>query len=458
MSADRYVLLGLAQPRVAWFAAVAQWANASSIPAEFVKCLSAEEVRSRLASERPFSALLVDGALPSVDRDLLDAAGRAGCPVLVVADDRVTRDWAALGATAVLGPRFDRERLLDILNGHAARIAKTDPLTSVTGDSATSPDGLVVAFCGPGGTGTSSSAIGLAQGLAVSPPGPDHRGGPDGSGRGRRPAHLHSVVLADLSRHGEMAMLHDARDVIPGLQELVEAHRSGRPALDEIPAYTFAIEERGYFLLLGLRRAAAWPALRPRAVEAAVTSLQEAFSVVVCDIDPEFDGEHETGSVDVEEMHTPARLAARRASVVFAVGTPGFKGLHALTRVVRGLLDFGVPAGRIVPVINRAPRRGRVRGELAQSFTALVPPGAAGSMPAPLFLPERPIDDDLRDGVRLPAAFCDPLCGAVRAVLARTGPRDDDAEPALVRPGSLGQWLDDEAGADEAGPDEAAVG
>src|SRR5207245_6400068 len=60
MAGDRYVILGLAHPRAAWFPSVAQWAHASSIPVELVKCLSAEELRARLGSGRAFSAAIVD--------------------------------------------------------------------------------------------------------------------------------------------------------------------------------------------------------------------------------------------------------------------------------------------------------------------------------------------------------------------------------------------------------------
>ncbi|MDP9419863.1 MAG: hypothetical protein M3P53_06925, partial [Actinomycetota bacterium] len=48
--------------------------NGHSLLAEFVKCVSAEELRARLASGRPFSAALVDATLPAFDRDLVDLA------------------------------------------------------------------------------------------------------------------------------------------------------------------------------------------------------------------------------------------------------------------------------------------------------------------------------------------------------------------------------------------------
>ncbi|MST32488.1 hypothetical protein GHK86_07105, partial [Acidimicrobiaceae bacterium USS-CC1] len=76
MATERWVLLGLAPARAAWFGEVTRWSTSGALPAEFVKCLSAEEARARLGSGRPWSALVVDAAAPGFDRDLVDAAGR----------------------------------------------------------------------------------------------------------------------------------------------------------------------------------------------------------------------------------------------------------------------------------------------------------------------------------------------------------------------------------------------
>ena len=60
MSGARYVVLGLAPPRAAWFAEVGRWAGSGTIPVDFVRCVSVDEVRARLVSGRSASALLVD--------------------------------------------------------------------------------------------------------------------------------------------------------------------------------------------------------------------------------------------------------------------------------------------------------------------------------------------------------------------------------------------------------------
>ncbi|MFN2606744.1 MAG: hypothetical protein ABR511_02425 [Acidimicrobiales bacterium] len=438
MASERYVILGLAQARSVWFRNLGHWATSGALGAEFVKCLSAEEVRARLGGGRPFSALVADAALPAVDRDLLGAARAAGCATFVVDDGRTPRDWASLGAAAVLEPGFDRDVLLANLSAHARPIARGD---ARSGELGTPVAGVpaewrcpVAALTGPGGTGVSTAAIALAQAL----------------GDDVRNAGL--VCLADLRLHAEQAMLHDARDVLPSIQELVEAHRAGQPSLDEVRAQAYAVEERNYHLLLGLRQARFWPALRRRAFEAAFDSLQRAYRVVVCDTDADLEGEDDGGSIDVEERHVMARTAMARADVVFAVGLPSMKGVHALVRVVADLLAFGVRPARIVPVFNCGPRSPRARSALAATLADLTAPAVARAAPdsvdglaAPVFLAERKVEGDLHDGARVPAVLGAPLAGAFSAVLDRasTARRPAVAAPGgpeRVRPGSLGRW------------------
>ncbi len=429
MPGARYVVLGLAPARAAWFREVGQWANAGAVPVEFVKCLSAEEVRARLAGGRPFSALLVDAAVSALDRDLMDTATDAGCTVIVVRTDRGARDWAGLGAAVVLGAPFERKDLLDALAAHAPMIGRADRLPDLTASAEPEWKAPVVAVTGPGGTGASTAAVALAQGLAA-----------DVRTAG-------SVLLADLRLRAEQAMLHDARDVVPGVQELVDAFRSGLPTSEDIRALTFSVPERGYALLLGLRRGQAWATIRPRAFEAALAGLRRAHHVVVADVDPDLEGEDEGGSADVEERNVMARTAVADAEAVFVVGQPGMKGLHALTRVIADVLAFGVPGVRVVPVVTRAPRAARSRAELAQTLTQLLPAWAGAGMPSPVFLPERRVDDAFRDGIRLPEALVAPLVGALRAVSRRAGDeeRRPDA-PLLVTPGTLGRWTPELAG------------
>ena len=417
MPGDRFVVLGLARARSPWFGDVARWAMSAVIPADFVKCVSVDELTARLGSARAFSALLLDGGLPGADRDLVHRCRRSGCPVIVVDDGRGGRDWHALGAASVMQPDFDRRRLLDALTAHAVPVRDGSLLwLDRPATMAGTPVGALATVCGTGGTGASTVAIALAQGLAS----------------------RYAVVLADLCRRAEQAMLHDARDVVPGVQELVEAHRGGRPSADEVRATTFNVGERGYDLLLGLRRARYWSTLRPHAFEAALRSLRDAYAAVVADVDGDFEGEATGGSIDVEERNTMTRLAARDADVVFAVGVPGLKGVHSLVRLLEELREHGVEPRRVVPVVNRALRKPATRNALV---------GAVGELTStrfalPLLLPVRRVDDALRDGVALPAPLPQLLLDAFHKVVARAGAGTPApvATPERVQPGSLGVW------------------
>ncbi len=427
MSADRFVVLGLALARSPWFRSVAQWSNSASIPVEFVKCMSAIEVKAHLVSGRPFSALLVDGAASGLDRDLIDEARSQGCAVIVVDDIRMSRDWIGLGASAVVNPMFQRGDLVETLTMNTARIGRGDDIPDAFDGSPMRGGAKVAMVCGPGGAGASTAAIALAQGLSEIAP-------------------RESVLLADFVLQAEQAMLHDARDIVPGIQELVEAHRTGRPTVDELRRFTFDVPERGYQLLLGLRRARNWASLRPRAFAAAVDSVCSVWQSVVFDTDPDLEGEAEGGSSDVEDRHLMSRTVAAKADAAFVVAHPTMKGIHGLVRVVGELLDHDVPAERIVPVINLAPKAGRPRADLAKAIASLLH-GSKGSeaMPSPIFLPQRPIDDALRDGVRLPASITGPLAGAFAAVVGRASAPREARGPERIAAGSLGHWAPEAA-------------
>jgi hypothetical protein len=425
---DRHVVLGLARPSRPWFGEVARWTTASALPAEFVKCLSAEELRARLASGRAYSAVLVDAGLPGVDRDLADRARAAGCALLLVDDPVVARDGAVLGAAATLPASFGRAELLAALDAHATRIGRGEAVPAAADHAPPGWRGALVAVTGGGGTGASVTAMALAQGF------------------GHEPRHRGLVLLADLALHADQAVLHHAGDVVPGLQELVEAHRSGTPSPDDVRATTFAVPGRGYSLLLGLRRHRDWAALRPRAVEATIDGLRRSYRVVVADIDPDVEGESETGSVDVGERNALARCAATAADVVVACGRPGPAGVHRLVGLVGRLLDLGVDPARMVTAVTRAPRSPRRRAAITKAIGELTSALGGARLASPVFVPERRhLDDEIHDARSLPAALVAPLVDAVGPLLdagghspvAPTGP-----EPVPVAPGSVGRWTE----------------
>jgi hypothetical protein len=430
---DRYVLLGLAHVRAPWFSELARWATSASVPVEFVKTVSVEEVRVRLRSGRGFSALLVGDDVTGVDRDLVDLAHESGCAVVVVTSGHTRRDWAELGAAAVLPAGFGRSDLVDVLSQVSRPVTRTDlPLEDPVVGAGPGWRGRLVAVTGAGGAGTSTTAIAIAQGLASDP----------------RYADL--LCLADLARHADQGALHDVADVVPGVVELVDAHRSGVPLTQEVRSLTWEVPERGYHLLLGLRRHREWTTMRQRAFDAALDGLRRSFRVVVADIDDDFEGENACGSLDVEERNLMARTSVAAADVVVAVGRPGLKGLRSLLRVVRDLHDHGVDGERIVPLLNGVSRNPRIRAELAAAFGELSG-GVVPDVPSPLFVPHRKrVEEALRDGTRLPEPLVAPLRSAIGTRLDRLGDEPfvgaSDPEPVAVAvvPGSLGSWSEDD--------------
>jgi hypothetical protein len=435
---ERYVLLGLARARAEWFRVVGQWTNAAVLPAEFLRCVSVEEVMARLRSGRRFSAVLIAADAVGLDRDVIDEARRVGASVIVIDDGTSGREWQALGAASVLAPVFSRDELLAVLAATSSMIGATRLPAPETPSDPAGARGRLAAVTGPGGTGASSVAMALAQGL--------------GRGEGRRVVrrqgegveqggHVPSVLLADLCLCADQALLHDARVLVPGLQEVVEAHRTSVPTPSALVEQTFDVPARGYRLLLGLRRHRHWASLRPRMVDATLDSLQRRFDVVVADVDVDVEGERETGSLEVEDRNLLARASLARADVAVVVGEPSVKGLVSLVRVLTDLFEFGVTIERMLPVLTNASRSPRVRAErmrtLADLLSSAIGPASSHMLPA-VQLPTRDLDGCHRDAAPLPGALSRPLARVATAVFERVEPqRHETIAPARVLPGTL---------------------
>jgi len=430
MTSEHYVVLGAARPRAAWFADVGRWATSAALPVEFVRCVSADEVRARLAAGRSWSAAVIDEGCSGLDRDLLDEARRAGCAPIVVTSGTARQRWTDLGAVAVLAEPVDRDAILAVLREHASPVERgagdVVGVAEAEGDSAaTGGIGRLITVVGAGGSGTSTVAMAVAQAAAADP-----------ANGGR-------VALVDASLDASLALLHDNGDVVPGLQELVELHRTGRPDAERVRSSLWAHPDRGYDILPGLRRHRDWTVLRPRALGATVTSLRRAYATVVADTDPDLEGEAETGSLDVEDRNACARLLTSAADVVVVTGTSDVVGIHRLVRNLAALAAHGVDPGRLLPVITRAPRAPHRRAESSRAVALLLgelSPGTATV--APLMVPSRRDLDALHlDGSPLPRALVGPIGAAVTAVLDRSGELGAAGfvpDPVPVRPGSLG--------------------
>jgi hypothetical protein len=430
---DRFVVVGLARPRAAWFTEVGRWSTGAAVPVDFRKCVSAPELRAHLRADQVLSALLVDASLGVVDRDLTDEAAAIGCAVLVVDDGRARQDWPAIGVSAVLPEHFDRATLLAALIDHTRPVARRDGPAPTT---AVAPvhrlwRGRLIAVLGAGGTGTSITAMAVAQGLGADP---RHRG---------------RVLLADFALDADQGVLHDAGDVVPGVQELVEAHRGAAPPPDEIRSLTFAGPDRPYALLLGLRRHRDWTTLRPRAVEAAIDGLRQAFTAVVCDCDEDLEGEDASGSIDVEDRNVLARTAVSQADVVVVTGRPTPHGVRRLVGLLDDVRRLGVDAGRVLPTIVAAPRASRARAELSEAVHHLASGPDTDPLAPVLFLPDRRrIDALLLDRQLVPTSLASNGAAAVQAVIAhraRSAASEAPTEPVAIPPGSIGSWTEQEA-------------
>ncbi len=435
-SGERFVVLGVAPVRREWFRLVGRWATEATLPIEFIRCISTNELASRLQSGRPFSAAIIDAGSTGFDRDLIDLAASVGCATIVVDHGLVRRDWSELGATAVLPDTFASTELLALLGeftdpiSHASTLTPPPPPTDAAQQA-----GRVVTVTGSGGQGSSVVAMGLAQGLA--------RAKSDSLGE----RHL----LADMALRSSQAMMHDTRDVIPGLLEFVEAHRLGTPDGAEAARSVHVLPDRGYELLLGLRHERDWGSVPAAALDASWGSLIHHYDVIVADVTGEFDGEDETGAPAIEDRNRLARAAVRRADLLLVVGTAGARGIHHLVRTIVEIDALGVDMSRVVPVVNRSPRRPRLRASLTSAIADLLRSrvSAANQIPNAIHLPDRPsIEDQLRDEKPLPSAFVDPLTSATRGVLERMEPvvRTPllSTEPVPVAVGSLGTWSDDD--------------
>jgi hypothetical protein len=434
VSGERFVVLGLARVGAPWFSDVARWSTSAALPVEFIKAISTDEAKVRLAAGRPYSALLVDESVVGFDRDLLVAAAERDCAVLVVSGGG---PGVALVEPANLLPRaFSRDDLLRALTQTCTPIDRRTQLVTEPAPLDPGFRGQVVTVTGAGGTGRSTVAMGLAQELAADP---------------RR---AEQVCLVDGCLAADQGTLHGAPDVVPSVLELGDAHRLGRPAGDDIRSYTWRIDDRGYHLLLGLRQRRDWTALRARSFEAALDGLRRAFGLLVIDTDDDVDGEQATGSLDQDERTAMARLSVAGADVVVAVGTPDLLGVHHLLRVTRDVLALGVPPRAVVPVFNQAPASRRARSTVSRSFGQLLQ--LSGSLPvaSPHHVPfHKGIDLAIRDTRSLPTSWITSLRHSIDGLLRGTeaSARPTRRRLVAVRPGELGAWSDaGDAGAEEA--------
>ncbi len=253
-----------------------------------------------------------------------------------------------------------------------------------------------------------------------------------------------AVALVDRARAGPPRRCTTTWATCPGLPELVDAHRHDELDPDEVRRCCSASGS----VATTCCSECADPETRSDAAlhrsPPAIDALRRSYDVVVIEHDPDLDGEDETGSIDVEELHGLARRATALADLVVAVGRPGMWGLHRHVRLLEELDDAGLDPRRVQPVVNHAPptpgqralhtrtlarldraRRARLRGDRCSSPTI------------------DSVADRLRSAEPLPQRWSRPLARSLPALLAELADLDLPGRPhraagARLVPGELG--------------------
>jgi MinD-like ATPase involved in chromosome partitioning or flagellar assembly len=369
MAIERYTLAGLSITRSEWFSRVDGWSNSSTLPIDFVKCVSIDELRMRVKGGQNFSAVMVDAEYIQLDRELETFIDSAGALLVVIGNESdLTRK--ELRRSKCLPSTFERTDLARFL-AHNCRPSHT---FSSIADTLEPPQekyasaSSIIAVTGPGGTGTSTVAMILSQLI------------------GQTSQTSGSVVLLDGKQHPELAMLHDTNVVAPSIHELADACRFAIPSHEKVRDYTFHINSRNYDLLLGAQTSLGWAALRPERIDLTFATLRSAYDVVVADIAPEFDGESTIGSIDIEEHNYISRYIARSAQQIVIVGRDTAKGLFSTARVISDLIRFEVSPNSIqVVIIGERGRRFEFRKTKAAILDLTDLPRETPVTPLPYF-------------------------------------------------------------------------
>lgn len=429
---EHFVILGVARPRTPWLTDIGQWSTSSTLPIEFVRCVSVDEVRARLMSDRRHSAVLLGEDCTGVDRDILETSRDAKCAPIVIANGTPRRDWKSLGAASVITHPFTPDELLATLREHAMGIERRSFRRSTAFSDQERRSGHLITVLGAGGTGTSTLAMAIAGQLASGdltlPPKP-----------------IETTVLIDASLNADQARLHDLGDVVPGLPELVDLHRMSNPSTDDVRQHCWFSRRHGYDVLPGLRRHRDWTILRRRATVAALASLRDTFDVVVADTDADLEGEAQTGSIDIEDRNVLARELATTADLIVLTAHAGVAGTSRSIQTFRDLIELGVDSRRILLVVLGAPRSTRRRSELTRTIATLLSEVfPSHPIPIPVMVPiRRDLEPIFHDGAPPPRSVLGSVTAAIGHLFADVGPLTDrhslNETPIAIIPGHLGR-------------------
>ncbi|MFV0317948.1 MAG: hypothetical protein ACK5O2_13440 [Microthrixaceae bacterium] len=389
---EQRVLAGLAHPRSRWPTSIARWSTSGALAAEFLTCLSADELMAMLAAGRAIDAVMIDAVLATeaagqVDRDLMSRIHRHGTAVIGIDQPAHTCDWDALGVSATMRREFDIDELSALVD-RVCTPQVAGARRSLRADlSDDSPAAMTIGVCGVGGAGSSTVSMCIAQALA---------------------ADDDEVVLVDGAARAHLAMYHDIGDVIPGLGDVVTRTRTTDLDPTDLANLTFATG-RGYRLLAGVTSVREARNLPPVATAEALDAARRCFEVVVVDHDSDMaSGAISTALVD-------------RCSAWVVVTVGGLRGIHEGARLVAEAIEAGVPDQRIVLVCNRTRRTDPARATFGYNVSGLL--GSPKTGIRCVVAPSVRIESAHRDGSALPEPLVRVCSGAVRRIIDTSGVR-----------------------------------
>jgi hypothetical protein len=427
MRGATFSLVAVAPPRTEWLTRLTAWANEGSLGVEVVRCISIEEMRARIGSMQRFSAALIDESSVGLDRDLLMASHENGSAPIVVSKGITRRDWESLGASGTITDPFDAEALLHVLRTYAEPTSQNElghqpepqPIGIIQAAGAPpTPLAPLVAVVGGGGTGTSTAAIALAQGFSST----------------------FEVTLVDASLDGSLALMLGSTELVPALQQLVEAHRLATPQPEDLRSFLHQCPNHPFTLVPGLRRHRDWTSLSTHAVRSAITSLRQTCQLLVADVDPDLEGEAETGSFDISDRNALSRIIITSADAVLVTGRPDLVGVSRLLRIVTDLIELGVAVDRIRVVVLLSGRSVLGPGEIRRGVDQLIRERRPSLAPPPTAFVELPkgLDGLMLDARPLPGSFAASLRSIVEPVLGSGWSTPATSDPLPIAPGSLG--------------------
>lgn len=420
MSGAPYAIIGLGRPRSPWFRNITSWANSGALGASFAKAYSCTEVRQQLASSRFWSVLLIDASFSAVAQDVLSDADEMGVPVVFVgsplagSSTEITQQHHP-----VLATDFSRHALAETLSQHARVVGLPDAreiTQAIT--SATTWKGSLIGVTGPGGTGASTVAMALSQHLGAEAIDPG------------------SVVLVDATRNAEQSVLHNIAQVTTSIEDLIEANRLRLDEPDNTKALASDLDNRGYSLIAGVRKASAWTTFGRSSIDRSLEALRSAFIHSVVDITADFETRASCGSADIEDRNGLSLATARACDLLVIVGAPGVKGTYSTWQILRDLLDIGVDAQRVMVLFNACPRSPLARRNMASALGSFLP--ASTDLGGVHFTGQHNLEPALVDATPLPAKFVKQAGEPVRKQLEVLGKSQVDDRPVLIEPGSMG--------------------